>query len=86
MAYNDGMIMLARTREQSIKHMQIAVDCLHSLGYDIHPDKLQDTPRQSVEFLGFQVNLIKMQFRVLEKSAEPSPSDPSDDYCQKEVR
>ena len=62
MVYIDDIIILARSKEQSIKHTQIAVDLLHSLGFGIHPDKLQDTPRQSVEFLDFQVNSVKMQF------------------------
>ena len=59
--YIDDIIILACSREQSIKHTQLAVDLLRSLRFGIHPDKLQDTPRQSVEFLGFQVNSVKMQ-------------------------
>ena len=62
--YIDDIIILARSRVQSLKHTQLAVDLLHSLGFGIHPDKLQGVPRQSVEFLGFQVNSVKMQFRV----------------------
>ena len=62
--YIDDIIILARSREQSIRHTQVAVDLLHKLGFGIHPDKLQAEPRQSVEFLGFQVNSVKMQFRV----------------------
>ena len=63
-AYIDDIIILARSRVQSLKHTQLAVDLLHGLGFGIHPDKLQGVPRQSVEFLGFQVNSVKMQFRV----------------------
>ena len=45
---------MTRSREQYIKHTQIAVGLLHSLRFGIHSDKLQDTPRQSVEFLDRQ--------------------------------
>ena len=62
--YIDDIIILARSKVQSLKHTQLAVDLLHSLGFGIHPDKLQAEPRQSVEFLGLQVNSVKMQFRV----------------------
>ena len=64
MVYIDDMIILARSREQSIRHTQVAVYLVNSLGLGIHPDKLQGTPRQSVEFVSFRVISINMQFRV----------------------
>ena len=60
--YIDDIIILTRSWAQSLKHTQLAVDLLHGLGFGIHQDKLQGVPRQSVEFLGFQVNSVKIQF------------------------
>ena len=40
------------------------MDLLHSLRFSIHPDKLQEIPRQSIDILVFQVFLVKMLCRV----------------------
>ena len=62
--YIDDILVLARSRAQSLKHTQLAVDLLHKLGFGIHPKKIQATPVQSIEFLGLQVNSVNMQLRV----------------------
>ena len=68
--YIDDIIILARSRVQSLKHTELAVDFIHRLGFGIHSGKLQKEPRQSVEFLGFQVNSVKIQSECLETRCE----------------
>jgi len=62
--YIDDLILLSRSYKESIAHTQLLVDTLHNLGFGIHPDKAQVIPSRSAEFLGTQVNMRKMQFRV----------------------
>ena len=62
--YIDDILILSRSREKAIKHTQLALDLFHRLGFQIHPKKIQATPTQSIEFLGLQVNSVRMQLRV----------------------
>ena len=52
--YIDDIIILARSRVQSLKHTQLAVDLLHSLGFGIHPDKLKQCLGNPWSFLAFK--------------------------------
>ena len=63
-SYIDDVVVLARSRQQSVQHTQLTADLLHSLGFSIHPEKVSVIPRQSLEVLGLQVNSLKMEFRV----------------------
>ena len=62
--YIDDILILSRSREKAIKHTQLALDLFHRLRFQIHLKKIQATPTQSIEFLGLQVNSVRMQLRV----------------------
>ena len=62
--YIDGILVLARSQEESLRHTQLLIDTLHHFGFGVHPDKIQAVPTRSIEFLGIQVNSALMQFRV----------------------
>ena len=54
--YIGNIILMVRNKAKSIRHRQIAVDSLHSLGFGVHPNK--------IVFLGLPVNTARMEFRV----------------------
>ena len=60
----DDIISMARSKAESIRHTQGAVDLLHSIGFGVRPDKIVAVPTRSLEFLGLQVNTARIEFRV----------------------
>ena len=60
--YIDNIILMARIKAESVRHTQIAVNLLHSLGFGVHPNKIVAVPTHSLEFLGLQVNTVCMEF------------------------
>ena len=74
-SYIDDVVVLARSRQQTVQHTQLTADLLHNLGFSIHPEKVSVIPRQSLEVLGLQVNSVKMEFRVCLLYTSPSPRD-----------
>ncbi|WP_297403118.1 reverse transcriptase domain-containing protein [Hydrogenophaga sp.] len=62
--YLDDMLILAASREESLRHTHIALRLLYDLGLAINTDKSALTPSRSSEFLGFLIDTRRMQLYV----------------------
>ena len=61
--YLDDILILASSREQSIKQSQLAVDLLVRLGFLISPKSCLD-PSRTREFLGMTIDSHRLELRV----------------------
>lgn len=61
--YLDDIILLSRSREESVRHTQYTINLLVRLGFLISP-KSHLSPAQTVEFLGMNVDSHRMELRV----------------------
>ena len=62
--YIDDILLLATSREKALDHGSGLVYLLQCLGFTINSEKTILEPTQSLEFLGFTVNTLKMELNL----------------------
>ena len=55
---------MARNKAELVRHTQIAVDPLYSLGFGVYTDEIAVVLTQLLEFPGLHVNTARMEFWV----------------------
>ena len=62
--YLDDILLLASSPEAARKNTQLTLDLLRYLGLLVKPSKVEAVPAQQIEFLGLQVDSVKMMLTV----------------------
>ena len=62
--YLDDILLLASSPGEARKNTQLTLDLLRYLGLLVKPSKVEAVPTQQIEFLGLQVDSIKMMLTV----------------------
>ncbi|KAG1283530.1 hypothetical protein G6F66_010889 [Rhizopus arrhizus] len=63
-AYLDDWIILGKTKAEAMRHTQLILQCLTSLGWLINLKKSQTQPTQTLEHLGFELDSQTMTARL----------------------
>ena len=62
--YLDDILIMARSPGESRRHTQLVLDLLRYLGLLVKPSKVVAEPSQLIEFLGVEVDSVRMMFTV----------------------
>ena len=62
--YIDDLINVGLTFNDCVKNIIASIKLLNSLGFIIHSDKSIFLPKQEITFLGFNINLQKMEITL----------------------
>jgi hypothetical protein len=58
----DDILVMSRTKEESIRQAEIVTKLLQEMGFTINIEKSLLTPSQTVEYLGFKIDSKSMTF------------------------
>ena len=62
--YLDDMLLMADSRQEALLHLGAALEILVALGFVINTKKSVFKPSQELEFLGFNINTLKMRISL----------------------
>ncbi len=62
--YIDDTLIIASSKEEAERSVQLTAQTLEKLGFLIHPTKSIFIPRQSIEYLGFNINSVDMKISL----------------------
>ena len=62
--YLDDILLLASSPEAARKNTQLTLDLFRYIGLLVKPSKVEAVPAQQIEFLGLQVDSVKMMLTV----------------------
>ena len=87
--YLDDLLIIAKTKEECTKHVQLAIKILESLGWIMNYKKSRLEPSQIFEWLGIQFNLVTHTAQAsLEKTKclqKKLREVINSDYCSKRI-
>ena len=70
MGYIDDFCVKADTKPACIDSLSTSSKLFDSLGFTVHPEKSQFNPSNSIIFLGFVLDSIKMEVGISDEKAQ----------------
>lgn len=68
--YLDDMLILAQSKRELLSNLATALELLILLGFIINTKKSVFTPKQMMDFLGFEINSVQMSMALPERKVE----------------